>query len=154
MASGDDFLLMMKMNDAAPNSISYLKSAQAAVSTLPQPDWGSFLQQRIRWASKSGKYKDTRLTSILLLVYVYNVMILAVAIAGIFVPGMLMLCALVLLVKIVAEYYFLRPVARFFGNEWVLWYFPLLQPLHVLYIVLAGFLGFVGGYRWKGRRVK
>jgi len=29
-----------------------------------------------------------------------------------------------------------------------------LQPLHIVYIIIAGFLGFIGGYKWKGRKVK
>ncbi len=154
MASGDDYLLMMKMNKLAPDGICYLKSANATVSTLAQPDWRSFFQQRIRWASKSGKYNDTRLTLILVLVYLFNLMLLALAVGSIFIPAFRFMTAAILVIKIAAEYYFLKPVARFFNNEWVLWYFPFLQPLHVLYIVSAGFLGFLGGYEWKGRRVK
>ena len=50
LASGDDYLLMTRMNKFFPNSISYLKSPKAIISTTPQPGWGSFIQQRIRWA--------------------------------------------------------------------------------------------------------
>jgi cellulose synthase/poly-beta-1,6-N-acetylglucosamine synthase-like glycosyltransferase len=64
LASGDDFLLTVKMQQAFPGKIAYLKSAEAIVRTAPQPDWRSFLMQRIRWASKSGKYRDTRLTAV------------------------------------------------------------------------------------------
>jgi len=154
LASGDDYLLMMKINKKFPGGISYLKSADAIISTSPQPGWGSFLQQRIRWASKSGKYNDSRLTGILVLVYLYNVSLAVIAIACIFQPVLLWPLLLSLAVKIIVEYIFLRPVAKFFKKEWVLLYFPFLQPLHVLYIVLAGFMGFIGSYKWKGREVK
>lgn len=154
LASGDDFLLMMKMNDLAPHGIAYLRSVNAAISTLPQPTWRSFLQQRIRWASKSGKYKDTKLTLILLLVYVFNLMVATLAIGSFFDHNLLFMCTCIFGVKVVIEFWFLRPVAKFFHNEWALLYFPFLQPLHIIYIVIAGFLGFVGGYEWKGRRVK
>jgi cellulose synthase/poly-beta-1,6-N-acetylglucosamine synthase-like glycosyltransferase len=154
LASGDDYLLMMKINKSFPGGIAYLSAADTIVVTAPQPGWRSFLQQRIRWASKSGKYADARLTGILLLVYVFNVAILALAIAGIFRLSCLLLAGSMLAIKIVAEYIFLRPVAAFFNKQWALRYFPLLQPLHVIYIVLAGFLGLVGGYKWKGREVK
>jgi len=30
----------------------------------------------------------------------------------------------------------------------------LLQPLHIIYIISAGLLGFAGVYKWKGRSVK
>lgn len=154
LASGDDYLLMMKLNYAYPGRISYLKSQDAIVKTAPQPDWGSFIQQRIRWASKSGKYDDKRLTGILMLVYLYNVLMLVVGIAGIFNLTFLLLFVGMLLVKTEVEIFYLLPVAKFFKKRKELLYFPLLQPLHILYIVSAGLLGFVGVYKWKGRKVK
>ncbi len=154
LASGDDYLLMMKIHKQNPASISYLKSNLATVTTPAQPDWQSFLQQRIRWASKSGKYNDTRLTLVLLLVYAFNMMVLLLSLSSFFHPALQFTAAVVVAVKIFAEYYYLQPVAHFFGQDRALWYFPFLQPLHVIYIVLAGFLGFVGVYEWKGRKVK
>ena len=154
LASGDDYLLMMKMNKILPQSISYLKSVHATVSTLPQPDWKGFLQQRIRWASKSGKYNDARLTGILMLVYFFNVLLLVLAVGAVFSKVLLTLVVVIYVVKVIIELCFLIPVARFFGSSRVLWFFPFLQPLHILYIVIAGFLGFMGDYEWKGRRVK
>jgi cellulose synthase/poly-beta-1,6-N-acetylglucosamine synthase-like glycosyltransferase len=161
LASGDDYLLMMKMSELTPGGISYLKSSKAIISTLPQPDWRSFLQQRIRWASKSGKYNDRRLTAILLLVYLFNLQLLLLFAAGIFMHQLLAVGAAILLTKILTEYFLIVPVARFFrstiGDEIyrkMLLCFPLLQPLHIVYIVLAGLLGFIGVYEWKGRRVR
>ena len=154
LASGDDYLLMMKINKAFPEGIAYLKSVNAIVSTAPQPDWKSFLQQRIRWASKSGKYNDSPLTGILILVYLFNLSFVALLCAGIFHPLYFYLLAGMLVIKITAEYLFLKPVAHFFNKAWPLKYLPFLQPLHILYIVLAGLLGFMGGYEWKGRKVK
>jgi NADH:ubiquinone oxidoreductase subunit 3 (subunit A) len=59
----------------------------------------------------------------------------------------------ILLVKTSLELYFLMPVAAFFGKEKELIWFPFLQPIHILYIVSAGFLGVFGKYEWKGRKV-
>jgi len=154
LASGDDLLLMMKVNRSSPGRIAYLKSANAIVTTTPQPDWGSFLQQRIRWASKSGKYNDTRLTLILLLVYLFNFSFLVLIIAGIFNPLFFCVAGGMLVLKMIFEFLFVVPVSMFFHKQWALPYFFLLQPLHILYIALAGFLGFFGGYEWKGRKVK
>ena len=154
MASGDDLLLMMKMDKMSPHNISYLRSRNAIVSTKPQPDWKSFIQQRIRWASKSGKYDDKKLTSILLLVYLFNLSFLVMGIAAFFNVHFLYLAITLLIVKTLAEILFITPVARYFGDMWTLRYFAILQPLHILYIIIAGFLGFKGGYVWKGRSVK
>lgn len=154
LASGDDYLLMMKINKQFPGGIAYLKSPYAAVATSPQPDWKSFLQQRIRWASKSGKYDDKRLTAILMLVYLFNLAIFLGALFGLYNGILISLVTLMLLVKIATEFLFIIPVAQFFNRSYVLRYFIFLQPLHIVYIVAAGFLGFVGKYEWKGRKVK
>ena len=154
IASGDDYLLMVKLNNSMAGRIEYLKSDQAIVSTPPQSDWGSFMQQRIRWSSKTGKYNDARLTMILILVYLFNLSFLVLAILGIFNPVYLQWLLVMLFIKILVEHLFLVPIARFFGKKNELVYFILLQPVHIIYIVIAGFLGFIGGYKWKGRRVR
>jgi hypothetical protein len=60
----------------------------------------------------------------------------------------------ILLAKVVIELVFLLPVAVFYRKTRELLFFPLLQPLHILYIIMAGFLGKFGTYHWKGRQVK
>lgn len=155
IASGDDYLLTMKMNKLSPGGISCLKTRNAAISTAPPPGWYSFLQQRIRWASKSGKYDDKKLTLILMMVYLFNISFLLLCAAGLLYDTLFFYTAVVMLAtKTVAEYLFLVPVARFFRRASVLKYFPFLQPLHILYITLAGFLGLIGAYTWKGRKVR
>jgi hypothetical protein len=49
---------------------------------------------------------------------------------------------------------FLYPVAKFFGKQSMLLMFPLMQPFHILYTVIAGWLGKFGHYTWKERKVK
>lgn len=154
LASGDDYLLMMKLQQKYPGRISYIKATQAIVTTTPQDSWAGFFQQRIRWASKSGKYNDDKLTAILSLVYVFNVSLLVLFIAGIFDPFFFTIAFLMLAWKTATELFFLYPVARFFKKTRQLWYFPFLQPLHIVYIIAAGMLGFAGVYKWKGRITK
>lgn len=154
LASGDDYLLMMKMQQHFPGRIAYLKSSQAIVTTAPQENWKGFLRQRIRWASKSGKYDDKKLTAVLLLVYFFNLSFVALVCLGFFDSLFWLLGIAILLVKTALELYFLMPVAAFFGKEKELIWFPFLQPIHILYIVSAGFLGVFGKYEWKGRKVR
>lgn len=154
LASGDDYLLMMKLGKRFPARISYLKSTEAIVQTKPQPDWKSFFNQRIRWASKSGKYDDKKMTFTLILVYLFNLSFALLFIAGFSDQLFWLLGAGVLLLKIAVELYFLLPVAAFFGKTKELIIFPFLQPLHIAYIICAGFLGFVGKYQWKGRSIR
>ncbi|MBS1588788.1 MAG: glycosyltransferase [Bacteroidetes bacterium] len=154
LASGDDLLLMNKMQQEFPNDIAYLKAKDAIVQTAPQPTWRAFLNQRIRWASKSGKYNDAKLTGVLLVVYLYNVTLLGLFVGGFFQPFWWLLLLGLLSLKTALELLLLLPTTAFFGKLRELIFFPFLQPLHVLYIVLAGMLGFFGTYNWKERHVK
>lgn len=154
LASGDDYLLLTKMKKQFPDSIAYLKSKDAIVQTQPQPDWKSFLNQRIRWASKMGKYDDKKITLILMLVYLFNLSFLLLFLAGFYDAYFWLLWLALLALKTFVELYYLNGVAAFFDKENELKIFPFLQPLHILYIITAGFLGFIGTYKWKGRNVK
>ena len=89
-----------------------------------------------------------------MLVYLYNVWFLFLAIAGFFHHDYWLLGGAMLIIKGFTEYLYMRPVVRFFHKQWVQVYFPFLQPLHIIYITLAGLMGFIGNYKWKDRQVK
>ncbi|QHS61948.1 glycosyltransferase [Chitinophaga agri] len=154
IASGDDMLLMFKVYRAYPNGVLYMKNDEAIVRTLPVDTFRSFMHQRIRWSSKADKYDDKRLIWVLALVYCWNVGMLLAGIAALFLPGWRLLVLGLLTYKIVVEFYFLIPVARFFGKTTLLSRFIPGQLFHIPYIVVAGWLGKFGSYQWKGRKVK
>ena len=56
IASGDDMLLMHKIQKLYPDKIKYLKSTNVIVQTQPAETVKEFINQRIRWASKADKY--------------------------------------------------------------------------------------------------
>lgn len=154
IASGDDMLLMYKIQQRYPKGICYMKSKAAVVQTAAQESWKQFFNQRIRWSSKAGQYQEKKMTGILAVIYAFNLCFPVLTIAGFFDSFFWKLAGIVFLIKIVTELLLLIPVAFFFGKQRELWAFPLLQPLHILYIILAGFWGKFGSYQWKDRRVK
>jgi hypothetical protein len=62
--------------------------------------------------------------------------------------------AVALIIKTLVEMVFIIPVAKFFNKQDLLILFPFYQPLHIVYTVIAGWLGTFGSFEWKGRRVK
>jgi cellulose synthase/poly-beta-1,6-N-acetylglucosamine synthase-like glycosyltransferase len=154
IASGDDMLLMHKIFKQYPDKVFYLKNRSAIVTTEPAASWKQFFHQRIRWASKADKYDDKRIFWVLLLVYLLNVCFLAGAITCFWNSTRLLLILLLLLAKVLIEFPFVNSVAIFFGQQRLMKYFPFLQPLHILYTIVAGWLGKFGHYEWKGRRVR
>lgn len=154
IASGDDMLLMHKIKKAFPGGTGYLFSQESIVATAPMPDWKSFINQRIRWASKADKYQDKGITMVLALVYLMNLAMVLLLIAGFFHPRLWLMWLLLTAVKTLVEYTFMFPVASFFRQRALMGWFAIMQPVHMLYIVIAGWLGKFGKYQWKGRTVK
>jgi cellulose synthase/poly-beta-1,6-N-acetylglucosamine synthase-like glycosyltransferase len=164
IASGDDMLLMHKIYQRYPDRVLFLKSREAIVQTQPMDCWKSFFQQRIRWASKADKYDDKRIIAVLVLVYFFNLLLLLLPVMAIFSNSTFLLfsyqlsiiqCWLGLMIlKTLVELFFLFPVAQFFNRQNMLWWFPVAQPFHILYTIIAGWLGKFGTYQWKDRRVK
>ncbi|HMI78436.1 MAG TPA: glycosyltransferase [Ferruginibacter sp.] len=164
IASGDDMLLMHKIYKRYPGKVMFLKSEDVIVQTQPVNSIGEFFSQRIRWASKAGKYEDKRIFAVLLLVYLVNLLLLVLPIIALirnvqfsmlnFQCSIIGVWLLLLSLKTLVELIFLYPVAKFFNKRSMLWAFPLMQPFHIIYTVIAGWLGSFGSYSWKERKVK
>ena len=154
IASGDDMLLMHKVQEKFPGKLFYLKSPQAVVTSLPARTWKNFWHQRIRWSSKADKYKDKNIFRILLLVYLFNLALFLLFVISIFNFDIIIVAIILLLCKTVIEFPFVNSVAKFFNQKRLMTYFVLMQPFHLVYVIVAGFLGKFGTYEWKGRKVK
>ena len=154
IASGDDMLLMHKIKMKYPENIGYLFSDEAIVTTAPMPDWKSFLNQRIRWASKATSYKDKRFFGyccwFILPIFFYYILF----IACFFQPKLFLVWLLFILTKALFEMPFMYNVAKFYSLQRLMLWFVLMQPFHILYTVVSGWLGKFGTYKWKGRTVK
>lgn len=151
-ASGDDILLMQKFADLDPAKITYLKSREAVVKTDSAKRPIEFLNQRIRWAGKTGQYRDKRLNVILTLVWCFNLCFLILPVMVFFENYYVFLFLLFFLAKILVEFPLVNAVAGFFGERKLMLLFPVLQPLHIVYTVAMGLLGKFGKFTWKGRR--
>jgi cellulose synthase/poly-beta-1,6-N-acetylglucosamine synthase-like glycosyltransferase len=154
IASGDDMLLMHKIQKRFPEKVSYLKSKNVIVSTQPMKIWKDFFNQRIRWASKARFYEDKKIFWTLLLVYLFNLSFLALFIAGFWMHILWLFLVGLWMAKTLIELPFVYSVAAYFNRQSLLKYFFFFQPLHIVYTIIAGWLGQFTRYEWKGRRVR
>jgi cellulose synthase/poly-beta-1,6-N-acetylglucosamine synthase-like glycosyltransferase len=154
IASGDDMLLMHKIYMLNPQRVMYCLSQDTIVETKPAENLKAFFNQRIRWASKALVYHDKRIFYVLMLVYLLNSLLLAFFIYSLLTTHLTWTLVMLILVKTIVELAFLIPVARFYKKTSLLYYFLPAQPFHILYTVIAGFLGQAGSYEWKGRKLK
>jgi cellulose synthase/poly-beta-1,6-N-acetylglucosamine synthase-like glycosyltransferase len=154
IASGDDMLLMHKIYVAYKSQVHFLFSKESIVSTLPMPTWNAFFNQRIRWASKADKFDDKRIMAVLVFIYLFNLLFFVLLVMAFWYPLLLLYWLIMLVAKTLIELRFMVPVAHFFNEERLLWWFPVMQPFHIAYTIIAGWLGKFGKYTWKGRVVK
>lgn len=156
LASGDDMLLMQKIAQHFPDQIAYIKNPEATILTTAKPTVRSFLQQRIRWATKSTSYQEWRVTFILAMVFFFCCSIVFSVVLIPFVGQVAVwLFVFSFFIKMLMDYFFLKNMARFFGRLDLMNTFFSSSVLHLLYIVVVGILGnFIKKYEWKGRRVK
>ena len=153
IASGDDMLLMEKIDRAFPGGVAYCFSEDAIVVTEPAASWAAFIQQRIRWSSKAKNYTSFFTKAVLLLVYLLNAAVVSLLLAGIFDFQLLKYGLLLTLMKTIVELPFMIRIARFFNKSALIAWFIPIQPLHALYTIVAGTFGLFSKYRWKGREV-
>jgi len=152
LPTGDDILLVLKIQRQHPGSVHFLKSLDAMVKTYPQPTLPTFIDQRIRWLSKSTAFQDKRITAILVGAWLFNAAILgffALGISG--QPALLAWAGGLFGLKLGMDLIFLVPVLRFFQRTRLLFLFLPIQILHLFYVVIIGLVANFLPYSWKGR---
>jgi poly-beta-1,6-N-acetyl-D-glucosamine synthase len=155
VASGDDMLLLQKIMNTYPKGVHYLLHKQALAITKTEPTLAMFFKQRIRWASKATSYSNLFIKIVLLIVFLFNCWLLSAIGLGIAAHvNIWHILFLILIVKITVEYIFLRRISGFFEKQFSLVSFVLLQPLHIIYIVISALFSFMPTYTWKGRVTK
>ena len=156
IASGDDMLLMHKVAARYPKQVGYLKNIAATVFTHAKPTLRDFLQQRIRWATKSSGYQEKMVTVILALVLFFCLnIVLIVLLIPLLGWKVVPILVGVLLAKAIMDYLFLGLMSRFFEREQLMNAFIPSFFMHIAYIVFVGTAAnFVKNYEWKGRKVK
>lgn len=156
IASGDDMLLMQKVAKVYPKQLRFIKNKAASTYTQPKSTLKGFMQQRIRWASKSSAYTEWQVVAILGLVWIFCLsIVLDLVLAVVLGWWYLGIAAIKFGLKGLADYFLLGMMARFFERPKLMRAFVPSLFMHWLYIVVIGFLGNVmGNYEWKGRKVR
>ena len=134
-ASGDDMFLLLSAKKSK-KKITFLKSAEAIVTTKAEASISGFLRQRRRWASKSAGYRDFPV-----LFTAFAVFGLAVLFFILLLTGDFKLLLFVFLWKGLIDFFFLSGVAPFFSLQKCLkWIFPIaaIYPFYIIWTVLTG----------------
>jgi len=154
VASGDDELLMQKIDGLGKYDIVYAKCQKAIVQTPALSDWKSFKAQRIRWVSKARYYINKRINITQSISYLAFLGIPFCGILSCFYPFYLYWFLLICSIKFLADAYNLYHAGIFFHKLHVLVYLLPLQLAYLFYVLWIGIVGNrVRSYIWKSREV-
>jgi cellulose synthase/poly-beta-1,6-N-acetylglucosamine synthase-like glycosyltransferase len=144
--SGDDDLFLHQIQKKTNWKCRYAIDHDSIVPANPPIGGRSFIQQRIRHASK-GRYYGWKLTLGLSALYFMNLGFLII----LFFPYGWIPFLLLLGIKSLGEWILILKMALLFDQKNVLVIFPLALLLHIPYVVVFGFLGFIGKFTWKNQ---
>lgn len=144
--SGDDDLLLHKMQKAGNGKISYLATPTAHVPVRPPSSWREFQAQRTRYASKSLHYEPL-MTFALVLFFLLNLLLSGGLLISFTMGGKILP---VILFKATGEFLYLRRAAKIFGEKNLFAVFPVAALLHPFYVLNFAVRGQLARFNWRG----
>ena len=152
-ASGDDvFLIRAVAERYGASSVVFLKDPAAIVSTSPPENFRSFLNQRIRWASKAKGYRMPWAVIVSLSVFLFNAFLVSAFLATAFKAWFFIIFLLFVLLKMMTDYPLLKNFASFTSKNKLLSWLFIFEFIYPFYILMAAVTGLFFRYEWKGRR--
>jgi glycosyltransferase involved in cell wall biosynthesis len=154
ISSGDDIFLLEKMSKTNPEKVKFLKSKEAIVETKSESSWKLFLNQQLRWASKSTDYNNNFSRLVGILVFSMNLTLIVLGILTILKPNYLNYFLMLLIQKIIIDFFLIIKTSNFLNSPKSLRYYLLISLLYLVFVVVIGSLSFLKKYTWKGRTFK
>ncbi len=148
--SGDDEFLMHEIHEKFKGGVQFVKNHDAIVYTEPPHSLSEFVNQRIRWGSKAGHYKNFKSKLLPAFMYLFNVMLFLTPFFY-FVGMPWTLIAILWFGKLGIEIVFFATILPFFRSSKILDLVIPAQIFHLVYISVIGVLSVVKIYTWKGR---
>ena len=159
IASGDDVFLMEKIHKTFPHKVHYLKSDKVIVYTKPEKILSGLLQQRIRWASKSGKTTNNLVKVVGLVVFGINLLMsvfIIYSIASSFGDSTINYYTFLAVFgfKITLDYILINRCYVFYKEKLNIKYYLFTVILHPFFMSVIPLLSVFTKYNWKGRCFK
>ncbi len=148
--SGDDVFLMQEMKSAG-KKIFFIKSKSSIVTTRPQEELKDLLDQRSRWASKWGIYKDQTLFWMVLLSGSINFLLVLFVVLSIFSNTFATQLLLMFALRSGADLILIGSGIEYSGKKQLLLFYLPAAVIYPAYFLLAGLGALKGSYSWKGR---
>ncbi len=141
--SGDDVFLLFAAKKKK-RKIVFLKSKNHSVVTTALPSLKDFVNQRLRWASKAGLYKDWWAIFVAALVFFMNLTLLLLLLLN------FRLFLMSFLLKMIVDFILLTLYLSYYRRTRLLIWFVIEEFLYIFYAVFIGLLSQFIGFEWKG----
>lgn len=153
-ASGDDVFLLHTAKRIDKNAVFFIPDTNAAIKTSVPSTLKAFFNQRIRWASKAGGYKDFTAILVALIVYIYC-MAMAICAVGACLGNIQCLVAFSLLFvsKLCIDLILFIVTAKHFESKKYLWLALPFECVYFLYIIIIPILSLFKKTKWKERMI-
>lgn len=152
VASGDDMFLMIGARKLG-KTLSFNVAREAVVKTSPADSPARFIAQRIRWGSKTVRYRMADIQLLALLVAATNLLILILPFLFIGVPWARPWLVAAFLLKTGSDFAVLFRATGYTDQRRGLWMFLPVIPFYYLaqLLILAGSLLFRPAWKGRGR---
>lgn len=150
-ASGDDSYLLAALTKKRAE-IGFLKASEALVVTGYEPNLKSFVNQRLRWASKGAGYMKLMPLLATMIIFVTNVSIFLSPF--IFLADRTLAIITIAVIKVLVDIWFYSFALTFFDKRNLLGLVPIAQIFHIPYVVFTAIFGAMFKYEWKGRKTR
>lgn len=152
IASGDDIFLLEKMIENFPNETHYLKSQDAIVETKSEKTIEFFLNQQIRWASKSANYKNNFTKFVGIIIFAMNLTILILLISSLLFSVFWQWLILIFISKILVDFILIQKISKFLQNKIALKSYLAIAFLYPFFTIFIVTVSTFKSYKWKGRK--
>ncbi len=151
-ASGDDVFFIHAIYQKYGNkSVGFVKDEEAIVSTNPPGNISSFLNQRIRWASKAKGYSVIWPVAVALIVFIYNLVLCGFMVLCFFIPVLFPVLFLLVLAKFIIDLPLLSSAIGFTKKGHLKLIVLLSEFIYPVYIVFVAIKSLTGKFTWKSR---
>ena len=151
IVSGDDDLLLQKIDRQTNWKIKTTIAPDTYIFTKPVSGFSSFINQRIRWASKGLIYKKIPLVLFLISVYIFYLLLLVLTPPALFFYKQFSFVFIAFLIKLSVDFLFVLKSTDLVGRKDLRKYFLVTEIFQIPYILYVSFVGSLGSFSWKDR---
>jgi len=148
--SGDDIFLLEKFKSHRKKVVGIMDE-QFIVKTYSERSWSSFINQRLRWASKTGYYKDVFLIFVSSIIFIQNLIVFFIYLGMLFVEEIRFIGIILIISKWLIDFILLFLLSSYFKQRDRLLYFIPVQLVYPIYIVTVAVASKFYKFKWKDR---